>query len=144
MKTDIWFVIWYDQKLRALPAHSMTTVGLRPLKATDFHSSEGRRSCSQISEALRDCLQTGQMYGAWPAKPWLFAHRRQMAWLRGRMRVCGGALGSGVYSPAYGDDCLPRELGTALLYVAIEALFHSEIGGVQPKPKQRPRALQGT
>lgn len=59
----------------------MTTVGLSPLRATDFHSSDGRRSCSQTSEAFNGCLQTGQAYGACPAKPALLAHRRQTAWL---------------------------------------------------------------
>lgn len=118
----------------------MTTVGLKPLMATDFHSSEGWRSCSHTSETFKDCLQTGQVYGACPANPWLFAHGKHMAWLRrGSVFVficCEVAIHSANDSPTHRNHCPPCELGAAFLDITVQILFHRASGGPSGEVRQ--------
>ena len=88
-------VVWYIQKLKPLPAHSIITLGLKPLKTLVLYSSVGFRFVTAaLSGPVRALLHAGQLFRSpRPVSPIWPAHWRQKMWLGARQLL--GHCGSG-------------------------------------------------
>ena len=88
-------VVWYIQKLKPLPAHSIITLGLKPLSTLVLYSSVGLRFVTvALSGPVRAVLHAGQLLRpSRPVRPIWPAHWRQKMWLGAGQLLGHGSSG---------------------------------------------------